>query len=64
MISREIEKELEHFYTSNDRKALLITGARQVGKAFIIRNNFAIFKFKQIVVHIFLPDLCEDNEDI
>ena len=38
MISRKIEKELEHFYTSNDKKALLITGARQVGKTFIIRN--------------------------
>ena len=38
MISRKIEKELDHFYTSNDKKALLITGARQVGKTFIIRN--------------------------
>lgn len=38
MIARKIEKELEHFYTSNDKKALLITGARQVGKTFIIRN--------------------------
>ncbi len=38
MIRRKIEKELEHFYNSNDRKALLITGARQVGKTYIIRN--------------------------
>ncbi len=38
MIRRKIEKELEHFYNSNDRRALLITGARQVGKTYIIRN--------------------------
>ncbi len=38
MIRRKVEKELEHFYSSNDRKALLITGARQVGKTYIIRN--------------------------
>ena len=38
MISRKIEKELDHFYSSNEKKALLITGARQVGKTFIIRN--------------------------
>lgn len=38
MIRRKIEKELEHFYNANDRKALLITGARQVGKTYIVRN--------------------------
>jgi len=38
MIRRKIEMELERFYNSNDRKALLITGARQVGKTYIIRN--------------------------
>ncbi len=38
MISRKIEQELEFFYNTNDKKALLITGARQVGKTYIIRE--------------------------
>jgi len=38
MITRKIEKELERFYSSNEKKALLITGARQVGKTYIIRE--------------------------
>lgn len=38
MISRKIEKDLQRFYDSKNSKALLITGARQVGKTFIIRE--------------------------
>ena len=38
MLKRKIERELDRFYTSNGKKALLITGARQVGKTFIIRE--------------------------
>ena len=38
MITRKIEKELERFYTANDKKALLVTGARQIGKTFTIRQ--------------------------
>ena len=38
MISRKIEKELRRFHDSDENKALLITGARQVGKTFIIRE--------------------------
>ena len=38
MIKRKIEKELQRFYESSDKKALLITGARQVGKTYIIRD--------------------------
>ena len=38
MLKRKIEHELDRFYTSNGKKALLITGARQVGKTFIIRE--------------------------
>lgn len=38
MISRKIEKTLKRFYTSTEKKALLITGARQVGKTFIVRS--------------------------
>ena len=35
---RAIETEIEHFLTSDKKEALLITGARQVGKTFIIRK--------------------------
>lgn len=38
MLVRKITKELEAFYTGDNRKALLITGARQVGKTYIIRE--------------------------
>ncbi len=38
MISRKIERELQRFYDSDEKKALLVTGARQVGKTFIIRE--------------------------
>lgn len=38
VILRKIETELQHFYESSNRKALLITGARQVGKTFSIRE--------------------------
>lgn len=38
MLERKITKELEAFYTGDNHKALLITGARQVGKTYIIRE--------------------------
>ena len=38
MIHRKIERCLDDFYKSENRKALLITGARQVGKTYIIRE--------------------------
>lgn len=38
MISRKVEANLKHFHESGEKKALLITGARQVGKTFIIRE--------------------------
>ncbi len=47
MIKRKIEKELEHFASTREKKALLITGARQVGKTSSIRAfgkaNYASF---------------------
>lgn len=39
MIKRKIESELRRFFDSGDRKALFITGARQVGKTFIVRES-------------------------
>ncbi|MCD8363423.1 MAG: AAA family ATPase [Lachnospiraceae bacterium] len=38
MIFRKIERELQHFFSSEKRKALLVTGARQVGKTYIIEK--------------------------
>ena len=38
MILRKIENELESFFNEREKKALLVTGARQVGKTFIIRQ--------------------------
>lgn len=47
MLSRKIENELNHFLSDEKKKALLVTGARQVGKTYIIRKfgrqNFQSF---------------------
>jgi len=48
MLQRKISAKLTSFFASNQRKALLITGARQVGKTYIIRN-FAKTAFKSFV---------------
>ena len=39
MLTRKIENELSRFYHSSEKKALLITGARQVGKTYSIRAS-------------------------
>ena len=38
MLERKIESELRRFHDDNNRKALLLTGARQVGKTYIVRK--------------------------
>lgn len=47
MLKRKITAELESFFRADHNKALLITGARQVGKTYIIREygkqNFKSF---------------------
>ena len=50
MLYRKVEKELERFRQGEDKKALLITGARQVGKTYIIREfgNRAYQSFVEI----------------
>ena len=43
MIDRLILKDLQEWYTKNNRKPLIIRGARQVGKTTIVKffaNNF------------------------
>lgn len=48
MIERKIDKRLDVFFEENENKALLITGARQVGKTFSIRN-FARRNFDSLI---------------
>ncbi len=38
MLFRKIYSELEQFYSKNSKEALLVTGARQIGKSFVIRE--------------------------
>ena len=38
MLKRKIESVFEKFYTDSSRKALLLTGARQVGKTYSVRK--------------------------
>ena len=42
MISRNIDKSIENHYT-NSKSALLLTGARQVGKTFAFRRYAPIY---------------------
>ena len=39
MLFRKISAELEKFYGGDERCALLLTGARQVGKTFVVRET-------------------------
>ena len=44
---RKIENQLKEWKADNNKKALLITGARQIGKSYIVRefgkNNYKSF---------------------
>ena len=48
MLFRKIYSELEKFYAENRTEALLITGARQIGKSFVIRE-FGKSHFKNFI---------------
>jgi len=58
MINRKIDKFLEDFFSKSDKKALLVTGARQIGKTFSIRQ-FGKKRYKSFVEINFIqqPDL-------
>jgi len=53
MLKRKIERRLEKFYSDNGKSALLIDGARQVGKSFIV-ESFGRSHYESIVVIDFL----------
>ena len=55
MIGRKVEQRLEQFRQADDKKALLITGARQVGKTFIIRE-FGKRTYQSFIEINFLED--------
>ena len=48
MLRRKILDKIDYFYKNNPARALLITGARQVGKSYII-EQYAKKKFKSFI---------------
>lgn len=55
MIKRKIDREIRNFY-ENSRKALLITGARQVGKTYSIREFGRSFEYFVEINFVDHPD--------
>lgn len=39
MVFRKIENKLYNYYKNIDDPIIIVTGARQIGKSFIIRNR-------------------------
>ena len=70
MIARKIEKILEEFYEKEEKKALLITGARQIGKTFSIRefgkrfSSFVEINFLENRTACSLFENAESRDDI
>lgn len=48
MLARKLDSFLDSFYENERHKALLLTGARQVGKTWAVRN-IADRKFKHFI---------------
>ena len=55
MLQRKITKLIEEFYKSNPHKALMIIGARQVGKSYII-EEFAKAHYKSVIKMDFIEN--------
>ena len=55
MIQRKILKYIEEFYKNNKSKALMIIGARQVGKSYII-EQFAEKHYKSVIKMDFIAN--------
>jgi len=55
MLKRKIEIELERFHTDTSRRALLLTGARQVGKTYSVRE-FGRSHYESFVEFNFIRD--------
>ena len=67
MIKRKIEKDLERFYESGGKYALLIDGARQVGKTYIVERfaerHYDVFIKVDFVTMKGAKAIFEDVED-
>lgn len=57
MLSRKINTYIEHYLSSNTDKILIIEGARQIGKSFIIRETG-----KRLYKNFIEVNLVEDSE--
>ncbi len=66
MVIRAVEPELSSWRSSNHRKPLIISGARQVGKSYLVRNRLSPqfrsyvelnFEEQPAYANCFLPDL-------
>ena len=55
MLQRKISKRIEEFYQSKPNKALMIIGARQVGKSYII-DEFACAHYKSVIKMDFIEN--------
>lgn len=55
MLRRKIQKEIQEYYRSDSNKVLLLDGARQIGKSFIIRHE-GEKAFKNYIEINFLED--------
>ena len=71
MITRKIDKYLINFFKSEKSKALLLTGARQIGKSFSIRNygishyeNFIEINFIEMPEAIEAFSSAKDSSDL
>ena len=56
MLYREIEEKIKDFFQTEKKSALMITGARQVGKTYCIRE-FAKENFPYVIEINFLKML-------
>jgi predicted AAA+ superfamily ATPase len=55
MLQRKITKQIEEFYKDNPKKALMIIGARQVGKSYII-EQFAAAHYESVIKMDFIEN--------
>ncbi len=71
VLFRKLYSELEQFYSENPKEALLVTGARQIGKSFAIREfgkshfeNFIEINFIEMPQAIEVFNNAKDARDI
>ena len=68
MIKRKIEEDLERFYESGGKYALLIDGARQVGKTYIVERfaetHYEVFIKVDFVTMKGAKAIFDDVEDL